>query len=255
MNFVRVGTNITEVESAPAFVRTAKGEGLLTFVNLMKTQVLGQKAIIDAVAACGDMGADAVYLVDSFGSLLPAETYRMVRAVIGSTHLPIGFHGHDNFGLANANALAAADAGAAYIDTTLDGIGRSAGNASTEVMATLLRKLGRSRAYDNFRLALASQDHIQTVERLTDRRFLQLVAAYTNIHSSYLPLFERCAGAEGVAIVELMTRVGMVDPVDPSLELILTEARAMRASEPSLDADHAHGYRVSARDKLIDRIG
>ena len=50
----------------------------------------------------------------------------------------IGFHGHNNLNLANANCLAAIEAGALFVDSSLAGIGRSAGNAQTEVLSWLL---------------------------------------------------------------------------------------------------------------------
>src|SRR5439155_24203675 len=54
----------------------------------------------------------------------------------------VGFHGHNNLLLANANSLAAVQAGASTIDTTLLGMGRGGGNAQTETMLVVLEKAG-----------------------------------------------------------------------------------------------------------------
>lgn len=73
-------------------------------------------------------------LVDSYGSCMPAQVARAVRAT--RELLPdvaLGFHGHDNLGLAYANTLAAIEAGAVIVDATLGGMGRGAGNTRTEL--------------------------------------------------------------------------------------------------------------------------
>ncbi|UKY48180.1 hypothetical protein [Streptomyces inhibens] len=59
------------------------------------------------LSGCAKYGSDVVYLVDSAGGYLPFEATQLFDAVGQSVDLPLGFHGHDNLGMANANALAA----------------------------------------------------------------------------------------------------------------------------------------------------
>lgn len=230
ITFLRVGTNITEIDTAPPFVERAKELGLLTSVNLMKTQVLPAAGVIDAVKRCAAYGADMIYLVDSFGSLLPGDAGRLVAAARESVRIPIGFHGHDNLGMAHANTLAAAEAGASMVDTTLDGMGRSAGNASTEGVSTVLRKLSLAPDLDSFRLASTSERLIQPLERIEDSRFFQLVGAYTDLHSSSFPMFARVAEEADVDVAALMQRVGAIDPVNPTEDLARREAEELRSA-------------------------
>ncbi|MFD9721692.1 hypothetical protein [Streptomyces sp. NPDC059076] len=228
INFLRVGTNITEVDSAPPYVERAKERGLLTSINLMKTQALDEDSVIEIVKRCESYGADMVYLVDSYGSLLPDDARRFVTRSRKSVAIPVGFHGHDNLGMAHANTLAAVESGASMVDTTLDGMGRSAGNASTEGMSTVLRKLAIDPDIDSFRLASASEELIQPLDRIADSRYYQLVGAYTDLHSSYFPMFTRIAEEVGVNVAELMQRVSAIDPVDPTAELTRREALALK---------------------------
>jgi 4-hydroxy 2-oxovalerate aldolase len=229
LSFIRVGTNITQLHTAPPFVKLAKERGLMTTLNLMKTQVLDDDEVIKVVRRCEDLGADIVYIVDSFGSLLPERAARLVEDARHEVSVPIGFHGHDNLGLAHANSLAAFQAGASYIDTTLDGLGRSAGNATTEGVSTLLRKLDIGEGYDSYRLSQASEDLIQPLDRITDSRYFQLVGAFTDLHSSSFPMFQQIAKEEDVPVATLMERVSIIDRVTPSPELVRREAVALRA--------------------------
>ncbi|MFI6442217.1 hypothetical protein [Streptomyces sp. NPDC050759] len=230
IQFLRVGTNITEADTAPPFVERAKELGLRTSVNLMKTQVLDEDAVIETVKRCESYGADMVYLVDSYGSLLPEDARRFVARSQNSVGIPVGFHGHDNLGMAHANTLAAVEAGASLVDTTLDGMGRSAGNASTEAVSTLLRKLAIDPDIDSFRLASASEQLIQPLDRIADSRYYQLVGAYTDLHSSSFPMFTRVADEVGVDVAELMERVSAIDSVNPDAELARREALALRGA-------------------------
>jgi 4-hydroxy-2-oxovalerate aldolase len=229
MSFMRIGTNITDVDTGPDFVALAKSRGLFTTMNLMKTQVLSDEEVLGIMVRCESMGADAVYIVDSYGSLLPDRASRLITAARERIRVPIGFHGHDNLGMAHANSLVAMHAGVAFIDTTLDGMGRSAGNATTEGITTLLRKEELEATYDSFRLSAASEQLIQPLDRIADSRYFQLIGAYTDLHSSSFPMFQKIAQEEEVNVAELMERVSLINRVDPTPTLVRKEALALRA--------------------------
>ena len=77
-----------------------------------------------------ELGVSRIRLADTVGVLLPSETYALVRELSVESGMPIEFHAHNDFGMAAANSIAAAQAGAAYIDTTAGGIGERAGNCA-----------------------------------------------------------------------------------------------------------------------------
>ena len=71
-----------------------------------------------------------IRFADTLGLLTPGETYDKVLALRQGTGMEVEFHAHDDFGMAVANSIAAVQAGARYVDTTLGGIGERAGNCS-----------------------------------------------------------------------------------------------------------------------------
>ena len=82
------------------------------------------------VAAC--MGAHYIRYADTVGCLEPLAVFKIIKALRKRCPLPIEFHGHNDFGLAVANTLAAFQGGASFASTTILGIGERAGNADME---------------------------------------------------------------------------------------------------------------------------
>lgn len=83
-------------------------------------------------------GVRRLRIADTLGLLDPSATGRLVRWLGETSGLPIGFHGHDDFGMATANAVAALDAGAESVDASLMGWGERAGITSLETLAAWL---------------------------------------------------------------------------------------------------------------------
>lgn len=89
--------------------------------------------------------ADAVYLADSNGNLNPAHVARLMATVKKGTTLRIGYHAHDNMGLAMANTMTAVREGATYVDASLLGMGKGIGNLRLEQWIAYCRSVGYER--------------------------------------------------------------------------------------------------------------
>ncbi len=85
-------------------------------------------------------GATRIRFADTVGCLDPFMTFDRLQDVVKRCSLPIEFHGHNDFGLATANTLAAFQAGVQFASVTLAGIGERAGNASLEEVVASLEK-------------------------------------------------------------------------------------------------------------------
>jgi len=81
---------------------------------------------------------DRLRLVDTRGCVSPHGIGFLIRKMRGLTNLPIEIHCHDDFGLATANTITAAAAGANVLSTTMNGMGERSGNAPTEEVAVAL---------------------------------------------------------------------------------------------------------------------
>ncbi len=113
-----------------------------------------------------EAGAQEVAVVDTLGIATPEAVADLVgRAVVlVGADVPVHFHGHNDFGLATAAAVAAVKAGARWIQGTVNGMGERAGNANLlEVSLALDALYG---VETNLRLELA-RDVSERVRRLS----------------------------------------------------------------------------------------
>lgn len=85
-----------------------------------------------------DSFADLFCMVDSFGGVTPDDVTNIVKVVREHTNCPIGFHGHNNLQLGLINTITAMKLGVDYVDATILGMGRGAGNLNMELLLTYL---------------------------------------------------------------------------------------------------------------------
>jgi len=86
--------------------------------------------MIEMGTALQQLGVKQLRFADTVGILTPHTTQVKVRSLIEYTGLDIEFHAHNDLGMAVANSIAAARAGASFIDTTINGIGERTGNCN-----------------------------------------------------------------------------------------------------------------------------
>lgn len=88
-------------------------------------------------------GVKRLRFADTLGILDPNATYRKIAQLKARSDLQIEMHAHNDLGLATANTLAAIDAGATSVNTTLNGLGERAGNAALEEVAVAMSVLNK----------------------------------------------------------------------------------------------------------------
>jgi 4-hydroxy 2-oxovalerate aldolase len=94
--------------------------------------------------------------MDSAGAYLPSEVAEKIKALVEGLKVPVGFHAHNNLGLAIANSLTALESGAKILDGTARGFGAGAGNAQLEVLVAVLEKLGYQTGINLYKMLDAS---------------------------------------------------------------------------------------------------
>ena len=101
-----------------------------------------EEDIARAADAVARSSADVIYIVDSFGSLYPRDMSRLCDIYGEAAYRhgkQLGIHAHNNQQLAFANTVACMDAGVNYLDATVCGMGRGAGNCFLEELLGYLR--------------------------------------------------------------------------------------------------------------------
>lgn len=120
----------------------AKSKGLHTTFFLIDSSGADPeflKAFVQSVKSETDI--DSITAVDTFGRLTPAGTRMIVQSMREWAKIPVEVHVHNDFGLATANSLAAVEAGAEVVHTTMLGLGERSGGTPTEEIAVGLKYL------------------------------------------------------------------------------------------------------------------
>lgn len=136
---VRVCFHKKNTKPALEHCKIIKSKGYKVFVQPMMTVTLSDLELLNLIEDCNEMDADALYIVDSFGSLNKEGLCRMAYLVDNNltSDIAIGFHGHNNLQLAFANAMSfmkCIKKREIILDSSIFGMGRGAGNLNTELI-------------------------------------------------------------------------------------------------------------------------
>lgn len=124
-----------------ALVREATAAGLAVCVGMEDASRAERGFLLRVAEAAQAAGAERIRFADTVGVMEPFGVLDTIKALRAATDLDIEMHAHDDLGLATANTLAAAMAGATHLNTTVNGLGERAGNAALEEVVVGLRQL------------------------------------------------------------------------------------------------------------------
>lgn len=142
IDLIRVATYINTIPAAVEMVNYCADKGYETSVNVMAVSTASEADIDIALELLGKSKAETIYLVDSYGSLYPeqmtnfSEKYVAVAEKCGKN---IGIHAHNNQELAFANTIESMRRGVSFLDATMSGMGRGAGNCAMELLLGFLK--------------------------------------------------------------------------------------------------------------------
>ncbi len=142
IDMIRVATYIYQLPLAIEMIEDAHAKGYETCVNIMAISKVQEDDLMKGLELLGKTNVDVIYLVDSFGVLFPEQALRltqMYKEIADKYGKKIGVHAHNNQQLAFANTIESMRAGASYLDGTVSGMGRGAGNCHMESLLSMLR--------------------------------------------------------------------------------------------------------------------
>ncbi len=231
--FVRIGTDVNKTNEARDFIKKAKDLGLEVSANLMKTYICSPEEVAERSLQLQEWGADIIAVIDSAGGMLPDSVKGYVSKLVKSGINKVGFHGHNNIQLALANTLAAVEAGATIVDSTLRGLGRSSGNAQTEALVMCLEKMGYNTGVDIYQTLDISEKIIAPIARGRGSDNIELVSGHSLFHSGYLPLVEKIAAHQEVDTRKLIMAVGDGGGKEINEASISAKAQELKQNVPS----------------------
>ena len=220
MSFIRIGTNVTEADQAEPYIALAKELGLIVSYNAMKSYAVSPAEFGAVVAKVHGWGADIACLVDSAGSMDPDSVAAYLRAAKTESASPLGYHGHDNLSLAMANTLRAIEEGAVLVDSSLQGMGRSAGNTVTEVLVAILQRRGSLQHIDLKAAMDVGQGLIQPLLGKRGVDPMAVTGGLAKFHSSFTGKVEGYARKHNIDVRDLIVRLCQEDRVSAPDDLL-----------------------------------
>ncbi len=141
LDMMRVATYVKDVDKAISLVNEIQAKGYETTVNIMAVSQAIESELDEALDQIEkETKAQAVYLVDSFGSMYSENIqYLMDKYKSRIKTKELGMHAHNNQQLGYANTIQAIIEGANFVDATIYGIGRGAGNCPLELLVGFLK--------------------------------------------------------------------------------------------------------------------
>jgi 4-hydroxy-2-oxovalerate aldolase len=224
----RVATHVTEADIGEQHIGLAKNLGMLACGLLMMCHMVPPKKVVEQARLFESYGADVVYLMDSAGAMLPREVTQRVAATAKALSMPVGFHAHNNLGMAIANTLAAVDAGATYVDGCCRGLGAGAGNAQTEVLVAALDKAGYETGVDFYAIMDTAENVVEPImQRPQSIRNTSLMLGYAGVYSSFLLHSYRAAEKFGLDPRDIIMELGRRRMVGGQEDMIIDVAYQM----------------------------
>jgi len=224
----RIATHVTEADVSAQLIAAAKDLGMTAVGFLMMTHMAPLEIIALEAKKMESYGSDYINLADSAGYMMPGNVCQLVSAVKRAVGIPVGFHAHNNLGMASANSVAAVESGATYIDATLRGLGAGAGNAQLELMAGVLKRAAYDTGADFYGLmdlAESAIDPIMHRPQVIDNGSMML--GYTGVYSSFLLHVYEAAKKHGLEPRDILSEIGRRKLVGGQEDMIVDVAYQM----------------------------
>jgi len=152
VDVVRVASHCSEADICERHIGYSRSQGVEVWGCLMMSHMISPTLLLEQARKMESYGAEGVVFMDSSGHFIPADVRLRVETLVDGLGIAVGFHAHNNLGLAIANSMAAAEAGATLLDGCARGFGAGAGNTQLEVLVAVLERLGYSFGVDLYKM-------------------------------------------------------------------------------------------------------
>lgn len=229
---LRIAVHCTEANISQQYFEEAKKRDLDAYGFLMMSHSTTPQRLAEEAKKMQEYGADGVYIVDSAGALVPKTVIERIHALKETLSIQIGFHGHNNLGLAVGNSLTAIEHGATLIDGTLRGLGAGAGNAPLEVLIAAMVK-------SNIETPIVLSTLMNAAEELVapEMHYLPFVdrenlsSGYAGVYNSFLLHVRKAAEKFQVDAVSIIEELGKRNAVAGQEDWIIDVAMELSSKK------------------------
>lgn len=221
----RIAAHCTEADITQRHIEFIRNRGKEVYGVLMMSHMATPEVLADEARKLEAYGAEGVVIMDSAGAYIPDDVRRRIALLVASLSIPVGFHAHNNLGMAIANSVAAVEAGATIIDGSARGFGAGAGNAQLEVLVAVFHKLGFETGIDLYKVLdaadLAERSIIKSMPYVSST---SVVSGLSGVFSGFIKHVNTIATEHNVDPRDIFFELGRRNAVAGQESLILEVA-------------------------------
>lgn len=218
-NFIKVGIEPNRFKESKRIIDIVSDSDTEAILFFMKSYAWSMNEMLDAIDKSINDRINKVYIVDSAGTMLPRDIAFQISTFLNSfPNIEIGFHGHNNLGLAVSNSITAVENGATYIDCSMLGVGRSGGNCCIEQFIFVLQRLGIKTNIDVFKLLEFSTSKLPHIYPMQHVLPLDIIFGSSGFHSAFFSKVREAAEKNNIDINRLSYELGKITRVNPTTE-------------------------------------
>ena len=165
VDLFKVGCHCTEADTTREHIEYLANHNKEVYGVLMMYHMASVERVLEEAQKMQSYGARGVILMDSAGASTPELVKRAVGTLSDGLGIEVGFHAHNNLGMAVANTYVALKNGATIADGTIRGFGAGAGNCQLEALAALLYKEEIECHLDIFKMMDASEKVVKLLKK------------------------------------------------------------------------------------------
>jgi 4-hydroxy 2-oxovalerate aldolase len=221
----RIASHCTEADITERFLNFVRREGKTGYGVLMMSHMASPEVLLDEARKMESYGAETLVIMDSAGAYLPEDVHRRISTLVEGLNIPVGFHGHNNLGMAVANSVEAIRSGAALVDGCARGFGAGAGNTQLEVLVAVLQKLGYDTGIDLYGvldLGNFAEEHL--IKKVPTISSTSVVSGMSGVFSAFLKPVQRAAKEYNVDPRDIFFELGKRRVVAGQEDLIIETA-------------------------------
>jgi 4-hydroxy 2-oxovalerate aldolase len=235
VDVVRVASHCTEADVCQKHIDYVSKAGRTVYGVLMMSHMASPEILLQEARKMESYGAQALIFMDSAGHYLPSDVTHRVQTLRSGLKIPVGFHAHNNLGMAIANSVAAADAGASILDGCARGFGAGAGNAQLEVLVAVLERLNYRTGIDLYKMLdaadIAEKD---LVNELPTIKSISIVSGLAGVFSAFAKPVLRVAKEYKVDPRDVFFELGRRKIIAGQDDIILEVAQELAGKQESL---------------------
>ena len=143
ITLVRIAINFNNVLESESIAKELKDMGYMVGLNMMQAHGKSEEDYVKTAKSISSWNVvDVLYFADSLGNMTPKDVKKICQSLKKGWSGTLGIHTHNNKDLALINSMTAVENGVTWCDGTITGMGRGAGNASTEGLILEMLRLG-----------------------------------------------------------------------------------------------------------------